>query len=393
MRNPETGVNLHQVLRDGPFNQGSPSVIGIELDAEKQARADGVRRVGERHVLAALPISSLQQYGVKVEELKATVEMTELGPGFIEGIADRWHGLLDTSEIIEYTDVREIDWRHEVRKPRVTLWVSGSVLNELDRLSFRGESDRVRKRARTFTRGLLEGSKLEEALSPQGLVLRDDGAVRLRVWAPQTMMGLRDTDHLEAAFGLQERGVPIVVITGDTSLIARAKVAGIQAWRPPDELQLKPDPSPREKELELRLRRAELQKPPLLSLEATYTSVANNPAVDVWLTNAPEGGEAKDVTVMWKTDGATNLDTYNRVGGATFGRVQVGADLRFHQSIPATLPPGSRYPIAQLIFQAPPQSIVYEVWASGSHRRLGALRMVDDKYVATGDEQGKTEAP
>jgi len=305
--------------------------------------------------------------------------MFELGPTFSAGIAGRWHGLLETSVIIEYQDVREIDWLEETGKPRVTLWVTGSILNELDQLSYRGDSQRVREKARKFVRGILEGAALDRALG-DGLAVRDGGAVQMRVWSSAAMAGLRDTDHLESAFALRERGVPVVVVTGDTGLIARAKSTGLETLRPADKLQLKPEPGPRERELELRLKRAELQKPPALRLAAGFTAVANRPALDIWLINAPDGGEAKDVTVWWKQTGAMDLNIYNRVPGATFGQLSLSADGRYRQTVPGVLPPESREQIAQLTFGTPPTAVEYEIWAAGSERRLGALQLVGDEY-------------
>jgi hypothetical protein len=363
-----------------PIGYTGQSVYGIEFQAEEKARAEQVRRVGERHVLSALAPAPLQQLGVRIEDLRHAVEMSELGPTFSAGIAGRWHGLLETSVIIEYQDVREINWREETGKPLATLWVTGSILNELDQLSYRGDSQRVREKARKFTRGILQGDALDRALSSEGLAIRDAGAVQMRVWAPAAMAGLRDTDHLESAFALQERGVPVVMVTGDTGLIARAKSSGLATLRPADRWQLKPEPGPRERELELRLKRAELQKPPELRLEAALTTVANNPALDIWLANAPEGGEAKEVTVWWKQTGATNLYTYDRVAGATFGQVSIAADGRYRQTVPGVLPPESREQIAQMTFVAPPTAIEYEIWAAGSERRLGALQLVGDEY-------------
>src|SRR5437867_4607620 len=165
IRNPRTGVNMNLILQPNtPRGNTGQSVFGIETDAEEKARAEQVRRVSERHILAALTPAPLQQLGVRMEELRSAVEMFELGPTFSAGIAGRWHGLLETSVIIEYQDVREIDWLEETGKPRVTLWVTGSILNELDQLSYRGDSQRVREKARKFVRGILEGAALDRAL-------------------------------------------------------------------------------------------------------------------------------------------------------------------------------------------------------------------------------------
>ncbi len=388
MRNPQTGADLHRVMRDGPFNQAGLSVYGIEFDAAEKARRENVRRVGERHVLAALPTSSMQQYGVNTDALREAVERAELGPGFSPPeIQGRWHGLLETNVIIQFRDVREIIWHEVAGVRKITLWVIGTILNELDDLAARGDSERVREKARTFTRWL-RAAALDQALAPEGLPVQDNGNVRLRVWAPQSMAGLRDTDHIEATFGLRERGVPVVIVTGDIGLIARARSSGLQIATPADDpWRLKPELSPREKELEVRLKRAELQKPPGLRLDLQFSTAADAPALDVWLVNAADGGEAKEVLVMWKISGGVNPHVYNRAGGATFGSVPLAADGRFHQQIRVSLPPDGRYQIAQLTFAAPPAEVDYEIWAAGSRRQLGTMRLDGDHYVAADQRQ------
>jgi hypothetical protein len=150
----------------------------------------------------------------------------------------------------------------------------------------RGDSERVHDKAHKFTVGVLSGEKLDQALFGDGLPIRDEGAVRLRVWAPVTMAGRYDTDHLDAAFALRERGVHVVMITADTGLSARAKTGGITVFRPDEEKwRLKPELSPRERELDFRLKRADLQRPPRLHLSARLTVVANVRAADIWLEN------------------------------------------------------------------------------------------------------------
>lgn len=334
---PQVWGGIHQALIDrqqnGPDRAGSASIaaFGFGLQVEDIARREGVRRVGERHVLAALA-TQLAALAIRADVIREQVEGAEVGPGFKrEEIEGQWHGLLETSVIIEYTDIREIEWRHEVGAKKVTLWVPASALNELDQLGSHGDSERVRDKAHRFTVGVLGGEQLDQALGSEGLAIRDKGTVRLRVWAPTTMAGRFDTDHLEAAFELRDRGLPIVLITGDIGLTARAKTGGIATFRPNDDKwRLKPELSPQEKELELRLKRAELQRPPSLRIIARRTTVANVGALDIWVENDVEAGEARSVLVMWRINGGTDVQGWNRVGGATFGELYRAADRRFH---------------------------------------------------------------
>jgi hypothetical protein len=381
LRNPQTGADLHRIMRDGPFNQGGASVFGIEYEAGEQARKEGVRRVGERHVLAVLPAASLQQYGVKTDELRSIVENGELGPGFspVE-IRGRWHGLLETNVIIQFRDVREITWHEVAGVRKITLWVTGTILNELDDLASRGDSERVRAKARKFTRWL-RGTALDEALGSEGLPVQDNGNVRLRVWAPGSMAGLRDTDHIEAAFALREKGVPVVIVTGDTGLIARARSNGLEIATPADDpWRLKPEMSPRERELELRLRRAELQIPPALSLVAKYGTMS----AEVSVVNAKDAGAAREILIMWVYEGGQDVRALDQVNPPVVGGMVVPVRpgrFSFQQSLPFVMPPETRYVIASLTYAAAPHAIEYEIWAAGATRQSGRLHLAGDRFV------------
>ncbi len=99
-----------------------------------------------------------------------------------------------------------------------------------------------------------------------------------------------------------------------------------------------------------------------------------------------DAGEARTVLVMWRINGGTDVQGWNRVGGATFGELYRAADGRFHQDVPATIPPGAEYHLAQVTFKAAPVSVEYEMWAAGSQRMLGTVRVdeAEDKASVAG---------
>jgi hypothetical protein len=96
---------------------------------------------------------------------------------------------------------------------------------------------------------------------------------------------------------------------------------------------------------------------------------------------------------MWRIKGGTDVQAWNRVGGATFGELYRGVDGRFHQDVPATIPPGADYQLAQVTFKAPPVSIEYEIWAAGSQRMTGTASVeeapVAEAAVATKPNGGQ----
>src|SRR2546425_869001 len=103
------------------------------------------------------------------------------------------------------------------------------------------------------------------------------------------MGGLRDTDHIEAALALNDRGVPVHLITADIGLMARARTAGVPTFHPRDQWALTAEPSPRDRETEARLRLAQLQAPPAFVLQVDL----NERIGTVTLQVANSGGAAR----------------------------------------------------------------------------------------------------
>src|SRR6202022_2488607 len=92
LRNVYVWPDVHRFLVEiaaGSRRVGSTgqSVYGVEMQAEHEARKEGVRRVGERHILAALlqgAGAEIASLGVKLDKLQEVVLERELGPGFAQ---------------------------------------------------------------------------------------------------------------------------------------------------------------------------------------------------------------------------------------------------------------------------------------------------------------------
>jgi hypothetical protein len=220
-------------------------VTGLELEIESAARLENCRTVGERHVIDVV-IARLQGSGspylVQGDRLREAVREIELGHGFAPGeLEGRWHGLLDTSVIIQGRDIDSIDWHEETHSREVVLWAGLSLLNELDLLGYTSRIDRVRNRVRLFVRWLTP--RLDEGTRPPGHLLRP--GTYLRVWGETALVGARDTDHLETALALRERGVAVELISFDLGMLGRAKLLGVPTHRLNDRWAL-PAPGPTE---------------------------------------------------------------------------------------------------------------------------------------------------
>jgi PIN domain len=251
---PQSDENL-QYMEDKYFHQ--LYMRHFVMVVEQRARDDGARTVGERHLareFVQVWNDQLGSLGIDTDLLIRVIQHAELGSGFAEpDLVGRRHGLLDTTIIIECQNLDQIDWRKEVTCDHVVLWVSGSVLNELDEMRWNHDSRRVRDRASGFSKWLQP--RLPDAVKIGGTVL--SGGARLRVWSAPNVHGMRDTAHLETALELRERGVPIHVVTMDMGMQARALAAGLPLLNLSAGCQLSPEPTPIERDLQRRARELE----------------------------------------------------------------------------------------------------------------------------------------
>src|SRR5487761_45125 len=236
--------------------------VGTEAEAERRARSENAWEVGERHILAAIGAKWFQDVGVQTEALSWAVQVAELGPSAVGEVSGRWHGLIDSNVVLQFHDLKDIDWIAETRVRAVTLWVGVSLLNELEHLKYESGSRRARDRAARFTKEI--GRMLDELLAPAGKDIRS--GVKLRLWSAPGVTGMRDEDHLQTARTLRIRGVPIVVVTADVGVRARARLAGFDVLEPSDQWVLKKELTPSEREVHARLASAGISLPPNVRL-------------------------------------------------------------------------------------------------------------------------------
>ncbi len=254
-------VAQRATIRDLAVDFGAGHHIAdLRSGAEQRARQEGVLRVGERHLADQMVEwwrSEFIAMQFKPEEFQQRVREAELGTHFTDPeLSHWWHGMIDANTIIQAKPLHNIPWPQVTKHDRVMLWVAGTLLNELDGMTYYHNSARVRKRVKGFTRFLRD--RLEDALQPMGITVQAEN-VRLTVWAPAVMNGARDTDHLEAAIDMRERGLPVHLVTQDLGLAARAMTLGIAVFRLPDEWLEEPEPTPHERDMEHRIRGLEQQ--------------------------------------------------------------------------------------------------------------------------------------
>jgi hypothetical protein len=237
LRDPKIWPHLQSTLQRAADPQDSIHHVkygftlgGLELEAEELARAEGSRNVCERHLAGALQKSGQTTYnnfGLQIDRVVIAVHDIELGPGFQPTeIHDRWHGIIDTSIAIEYQDLHNIDWLAETGAKAVTIWISPVLLDELDNMKFSSRDARIKRRAQVFTRWVQP--ILSKAVTSAGAPIRP--GVLLRAWAPMLEQSAPDSRHLEAAFALLDRQVPVKLITGDSGQRLRALAHGVEVF-------------------------------------------------------------------------------------------------------------------------------------------------------------------
>jgi hypothetical protein len=226
---PMSSAALH-----GQAQLGNSGFMLYDLPAAVEAatQKEGARRVTERHIAMALAgygQGSFDSFGVQANRLVEKVRLLELGEGFQPSETEgRWHGLIDTSIAIEYHSPHEIKWVKETSSERVTIWISPVLLDELDDMKFHSRNTRVRTRAQAWTRWV--NPLIAKALTPGGAPMPNQKDVVLRAWSPALQATAPDSRHLEAAFALLDRQVPIKLITGDSGQRLRALANRIEVF-------------------------------------------------------------------------------------------------------------------------------------------------------------------
>lgn len=236
-----TPANLGATMRATPFQADSTDNFStFAFAVERIAREERARTVGERHIAKRLvEIGQNNRFGflgLDAQRVHQEVRRLELGPEFSDAELAGWHGLIDTSIVLQSKDpFSKVNWRLVAltAKPTpVTLWLSTALLHELDAIPLYHRSDEVRIRARDFSRWL--AAKLQKPEDVREIQLGD--GVRVKIWSAPLSDAPPDTQHIEAAMSLLDRRVPLVVVSHDNLMKVRALAEGLPIADLPDDL-------------------------------------------------------------------------------------------------------------------------------------------------------------
>lgn len=131
-----------------------------------------------------------------------------------------WHGIIDTNIVLKSRQaIPDINWRDVANEQTgpVTIWVSTVTLHELDTLPLYHRESWVRQKARNFAVWFNERIKTKADFHE--IALGND--VKVRFWKASPGV-TPDTQILESASSLRDKGLDIRVITHDTDVRLRA---------------------------------------------------------------------------------------------------------------------------------------------------------------------------
>lgn len=211
----------------------------IALAAERFAEQEGVRTVGERHLAKVLiefgRNKRFADLGLDIQRIHDEVRRLEIGPDFTEADLKGWHGLIDTNVILKSRmKPWEIDWRKISNSPNdvpVTIWISTVTLEELDTIPLRYREPELRRKASAFAVWFNEKVRKEEDFSE--VPLGND--MRFRFWRALPAV-TPDTQILDSAHSLRDKGLRIVVVTHDMAMRLRALDDGFDVAELPKDL-------------------------------------------------------------------------------------------------------------------------------------------------------------
>jgi hypothetical protein len=161
------------------------------------------------------------------------VSKLEVGLDVGEEELKGWHGMIDTNIILKSdTKFWEIDWRKatgvrmDFAYNIITIWFSTVLLHELDAIPTYHRDPEIKRKAATFTAWL--NSKLRTPQDVDLLMLAE--RVRIKFWRQPVTDSPPDSQHLEAARALRDRGVPIKIVTLDSEMRVRALAEGFEIF-------------------------------------------------------------------------------------------------------------------------------------------------------------------
>jgi predicted ribonuclease YlaK len=136
---------------------------------------------------------------------------------------------------VQFNDIWDLPWRDQLKEYEtraVLLWVSSALLHELDDMQFYHRNPRVSRKVREFAKWIRDHVKSRSDVE-NGILL--EGRVMLRfLEVPLAADVSPDSQHLEAALALKDRGVRVTVVTNDTLLRVRALSEGLQVFDTPE---------------------------------------------------------------------------------------------------------------------------------------------------------------
>jgi rRNA-processing protein FCF1 len=135
----------------------------------------------------------------------------------------------NANTIIQGKDLSNTTWLEETGQKKVTLWISSTLLDELDRLKFYYNSKRVKSRVTRFGKWLAPQMGVGVTLQGPAIAVRENVTLCIGTEGRKTA-GL-DTDHLQSAFNSRDQGIPVIVVTQDLGLQARAIAANVPMTR------------------------------------------------------------------------------------------------------------------------------------------------------------------
>lgn len=218
-------------------HDSSDNFGGFAFAVERIAREDGSRSVGERHIAKRLvELGRDNRFGflsLNPQAVYDEVRRLEIGLDLSNEELRGWHGLLDTNIILKSEkSFWDIDWREatgvrlDFAYNMITIWLSTVLLHELDAIPLYHRDPEVKRKAGAFTWEL--NKRLRTPQDVDLLLLAE--RVRIKFWRQPVTDAPPDSQHLEAARALRDRGVPVKLITGDSEMRVRGLAEGFEIF-------------------------------------------------------------------------------------------------------------------------------------------------------------------
>ena len=162
--------------------------------------------------------------------------------------------VLDTNVFIHGVFFDEVDWAREVGTgSMVCIVVTTTVLSELDKLKYFGQTARIKDRAWKVLRKIAQLT--ENASLETEIPLRNKSYLLILSHAPKVNefdgldVGIPDDRIIASSLKLQISKADVSLLTADYGIVPKARSHGLRAKSLPDNLRLKDEPDQRDREL------------------------------------------------------------------------------------------------------------------------------------------------